>query len=274
MPEIYNKINKLDDILRSYGPALVAFSGGLDSSFLLWRAALINPGKILALTLDSLFMSPADRLDLSLVLENLRAKGIDFQHKVLTFDSLSWPEVSENSPQRCYFCKKKLAAIWKKEALASGLELVFEGGQKDDEKAHRPGKRAILEEGLKSPLAEASFTKEDIRKAGERFGLWGFERPSQACLASRVPFGEHLSAELLNKIYQTEEILIAHGFKGARARSAGSMLRLELLPEQMERVAGGEVDFWQQLPHLLASLGWSFITLDLKGYQNSCFDKV
>lgn len=265
------KLQQVSDRLVSLGSVTVAFSGGLDSTLLLYLAARALPGRVLALTVSSPLNPPADLEALPRVLESLWCLGLDFQHKIFNADILANPKVRNNSADRCYWCKKALADLWFAEAGRNELSWVAEGSQADDEHLYRPGRQALKEAGVLSPLAEAGLTKNDIKAALDHLGVWGSERPSQACLASRVPYGRKLTRPLLKLIGQTEALLLTWGLAGPlRARAHDNLLRLEIAPKHWPFLLNNEN--WPERLKVLKLLGWRFVTLDLAGYSSGVFD--
>lgn len=266
------KLTKVSRRLASLKGVAIAFSGGVDSALLLYLAAQALPGRVLALTVNSPLSSPADLEAAPRVVENLRRLGLEFSHQILMVDILANPKVRLNTVDRCYWCKKELTRLWFAEAGRLDLPWVLEGSQADDEHLHRPGSRALKEAGVLSPLAEAGLTKSEIRTALAGFDVWGADRPSQACLASRVPYGRKLTRPLLERIGQTENLLFSWSLTGAlRARAHGDLLRLETEPEHWPTLLSTE--FWPERLQKLRQLGWRFITLDLAGFNSGSFDR-
>lgn len=266
------KIQRALSRLASLGSVLAAFSGGLDSTLLLYLAARALPGRVLALTVSSPLNSPADLAAIPRALESLRELRLDFRHEFLAADVLSHPRIKKNPPDRCYWCKKVLTEMWFKTAGEKGLAWVVEGSQADDEGLYRPGRQALKEAGVLSPLAEAGLTKAEIKTALAHFGVWGAERPGQACLASRIPYGRALTRPLLRRIGQTETLLAAWGIHGPlRARAHNKLLRLEVEPGNWAVILENEL--WPERLAALKGLGWEFVTLDLAGFNSGVFDK-
>ena len=244
--------------MKGYGASAIAFSGGVDSSFLLYAAAsCLGEDKVLAITASSVFiptreLREAGELSGKLGIRQLR----------LALDPLSNKEVRNNSRERCYYCKRLIFSEMLKAAKDEGFEILCDGSNKDDEKDFRPGMRALSELGIKSPLREAGLTKEEIRELSREFGLSTAEKPSLACLASRLPYGDEITEEKLSKVEAAEEFLAGLGFKQYRVRLHGELARIELLPEEMDKAFARRAIICKEFK----ALGISFVSLDLEGY--------
>ena len=259
------KLADLRENLSNLGSALVAFSGGVDSSLLLKVAAEALPGKVVAAFVRSILNPAGD-------LENAAGLASDLGVPLVTlpFDPLVIPEIRENDPERCYHCKLALARLLLLEARRQGLAAVLEGSQADDARVYRPGRRALKESGLISPLADVGLEKEEIRTLSKALGLAAWNRPAAACLATRFPYHRTLTAEALEQVRAAEEKLVAEGFLGGRARHHGDIMRLELNPEDLARLL--ETELRTRLTADLTALGFKFVTLDLAGYRAGVFD--
>jgi uncharacterized protein len=259
------KLARLRKHLNQMGSALVALSGGVDSSVLLKIASASLPGKIVAVTARSPLNPPGE-------LEMARevAKASMVRHVEMDFAPLALEAIRTNQPDRCYHCKTALAGMLKSLASELGLAEILEGSHKDDMNVHRPGVKALIESGIKSPLADAALTKAELRKLAHIMGLPNWDAPSQACLATRFPYGTTLDKRKLEQVYKAERHLARIGLPGVRARHHGDILRLEFPPEYMTRL--GEKGLQRRLVRDLSRLDFRFVTVDLAGYISGGFD--
>lgn len=259
------KLKRLKEILAGMDSILVAFSGGVDSSLLLRVAMEVKPDRVQALTF-ALDTFPPKELE--------EAKQLAFllkvPHIILPISIIDLPEFCENSPERCYFCKKELFTQAQKAATEHGLTEIIEGTNADDQKDFRPGTRAIYELGIRSPLQEARLTKSEIRELSYGYQLPTWDRPSYACLASRFPYGVRITKEGLTRVAAGEEFLRELGFKQFRLRDHGSMARIEVEPDQFEDVLKDR----QTIIAFLRKLGYQYICFDLEGYRTGSMNQL
>jgi uncharacterized protein len=266
--ELRSKFNGLLASLRKKESVLVAFSGGVDSS-LLCAAAKISLGKrAVAVTANSTTLPPWELEEARRVANNLRVK-----HLIVNVNELRNPQFVENPPDRCYYCKKELLSELKRVAKREGLTAVVDGTNAEDLKHHRPGVRALLEEGVSSPLAEAGLTKEEIRIIADMLGLPTAKKPSMACLASRIPYGQRITAEKLSRIAKAESLIRRTlGVEQLRVRDYGDLARIEVGKGERNRFFDERV--MDLIVDELKSLGYSYITMDLEGYREGSMDEV
>ena len=267
--ELQSKHEELKRVLAELGRVLVAFSGGVDSTFLLKVAAdVLGPENVLAGTVRCAFV-PAHELEDARAL----AGEIGVRQRVFDADVLRHPDITRNSPDRCYYCKKALMGGLKQVAREEGLERVVEASNFDDAQSdYRPGLRAVRELGIRSPLREVRMGKAEIRELSRRLGLRTHDRPSSACLASRMPYGEAITEGKLARVAEAETILRKLGFRQFRVRTHGHLARIELgaqedtsglmAPEVRDRVIA---DFKE--------LGYLYVTLDLEGYRSGSMNE-
>lgn len=263
---IEQKYSQLGEILNSMGNIVVAFSGGVDSAFLL-KAALefLGPERVLAITADS-ETYPAREKEEAITL----AKEINAPHQVIHTSELSIPGYAENPVNRCYFCKNSLFDHLIPIAKDLGYQHVVFGAIADDLGDHRPGLQAAHEKGVRAPLLEAGLKKSEIRHLSRQFGLRTWDKPSFACLSSRVPYGEAITAAKLSMIDQAEDFLIQLGFRQVRVRQHDTLARIEVPTSEL-----GELLSVADTVHVkLKEIGYAYITMDLKGYRSGSLNEV
>ncbi|MBW1710536.1 MAG: ATP-dependent sacrificial sulfur transferase LarE [Deltaproteobacteria bacterium] len=259
------KFTDLKKILQGFESALVAFSGGVDSSLLLKAASDALPDRVVAITFRSILSPPGE-----VQAAQKTARDLGVKHLIIDFEPLDLEEIRSNPRDRCYHCKKNLAVLLKAEAEKRGLAVVLEGGNADDQMDYRPGGRAVIEAGLYSPLKEAGLAKADVRTLARKLGLKNWDRPALPCLATRFPYDTLLTSEALQQVFEAEKLLAEHGLFGGRARHHGDILRLELPQPLMGRVMDEELR--RTLVAGCKELGFRFVTLDLTGYLSGVFD--
>ncbi|MFH1760086.1 MAG: ATP-dependent sacrificial sulfur transferase LarE, partial [bacterium] len=225
-----DKITNLRSIIKSQESAVVAFSGGVDSTFLSVVAHEVLKDKMLAVTaLSSTYPQRERERAVNLARQN------NMPHLIITSEETEIENFCENSTDRCYFCKSELFEKLKEAARKNGLKHVFDGSNADDEKDYRPGMRAVKEMGIKSPLKEAGLTKDDIRTLSHEMGLETWNLPPMACLASRFPYGESITAEKLGKVEKAEAFLADNGLKMVRVRFMGDTAKIETDADSMAK---------------------------------------
>ncbi len=252
------KEERLRSFLRRFSSCAVAFSGGVDSSYLLAVCSEVVP-RVVAVTVHSPLMPGRDFEDAKRLAEKL---GVE--HVVV--ESLPPRRVVENPVDRCYHCKSHEFSLIKRVAEERGLEVVFDGSTAGDRGDYRPGIRALREHGVLSPLMVAGFFKEDIRAMLKKRGLWLWNKPPSACLASRIPWGTPLDYDVLEKVDKTEDFLREVGFSFVRARYENGGLRVEIGDD----VNPGEaVERIRDVYETLLSMGWRWVAVDVSGYMPS-----
>lgn len=261
------KLERLRASLRGFGSVVVAFSSGVDSTFLLRVAHDELGGSAVAVTIRS---RTFPRRELDEAADFCRAAGI--RHVIIDSDELDIPGFAENPPDRCYHCKKSMFGKIVAFAAASGLGAVLEGSNTDDDGDYRPGRRAVVELGVRSPLHDVGLSKAEIRALSGDLGLPTADKPSFACLASRFPYGERITAAGLERVERAEQWLMQAGLGLAqlRVRSHGDIARIEVPPRDIPRVAAraGEIS------DALENIGFAYAALDLKGYRTGSMNET
>ena len=261
------RLENLQEILKDMGSVLVAFSGGVDSSFLLHTAHEVLGERALALTFVSPFMS---RLELNRASQFCKDREIE--HILFDIDPLVDEEIRENPPDRCYHCKRQLFSQGLAEAQRLNIPYLVEGTQLSDASDHRPGHRALEELGIRSPLAEAGLDKEYVRFLSKELGLSSWNLPPMACLASRIPYGNVLDAETLARVEAAEDFMFEEGFRLLRVRDHARTARIEVALDEIERF--NDRDLCDRLVNHFKSLGYVAVTLDLEGYRTGRLNEL
>jgi uncharacterized protein len=261
------KTEKLESILADMGSVLIAFSGGIDSAFLLHVASETLKEKAKAAT----FISPIfSKNDLARA-ENF-AKRLRINYIRIKFDILSHKDFCKNDGMRCHFCKTKMIEELKKEAKKQDLDYVLDGSNLDDMNDYRPGLIVAQKSGIRSPLLEAGFTKEDIRKEARERKIEIWNTPSSACLASRIAFDTHIKEKYLQMIEKGEEFLHQLGFREVRVRYHPPIARIEVSTQEISRLAKSPIR--DNLVEKFKEFGFKYITLDLSGYRSGSMNDL
>ncbi len=263
---IDEKYEHLKAALSAAGGALVAFSGGVDSTFLAKVAFDVLGERALAVTIRSSIV-PAFELDEA----GQIARSIGIRHRFIDARVLDVEGFAENTPDRCYICKRALLSMLVGLAREEGLPGVVEGSNVSDASDYRPGMKAVEELGVGSPLVEAGLAKGEIRDLSRRLGLSTFDKPSNACLASRIPYGNRVTAEKLRTVENAEDFLRQRGYRTLRVRHHGRIARIELSPEETGRFLAEE-DLAEIARHI-KGFGFTYVTLDLEGYRTGSLNE-
>lgn len=260
------KYIKLQEILRNYGRLAIAFSGGVDSSFLVVVAKRTLGRDFLAIFMDIHSVPLLEKEEAEEFCERFEIPRI-----VLKYDELSIPGFAENPPDRCYICKKSLFTEIMKRAKEEGFDIVAEGSNADDVGDYRPGMKALSELGVKSPLTEAGLTKEEIRILSKELGLPTWDKPSKACLSSRFVYGERITEEKLRMVEIAEVYLQTLGIEQLRVRIHGENLaRIEVEQKDFEIVLENK----KKIISEFKKIGFLYVTLDLKGFRSGSMNEV
>jgi uncharacterized protein len=261
------RLARLEEVLRSLGGCLLAYSGGVDSTLLLAAARRALGERVAAATVRTVFHEREE-----IEAAQRRAAELGVPHETIELDLAGHPEVLANPPDRCYLCKRLVFGALRRRADEAGLPALADATHLDDLGERRPGLRALRELGVASPLAEAGLRKADVRELSASLGLPGADRPSSPCLATRVPYGSTITRHRLRRISGAERILRALGFAEVRVRDYDDLARIELLPADLERAAAPPLR--RSLVEPLRDLGYRYVTLDLAGYRSGSMDEA
>ena len=260
-----NKLTKVIDILKAMQSALLAYSGGVDSTFLL-KAIRMAGIKSLAVTASSEII-PFPEVSAAQEI----AKGLGVRHKVLERGAFTEDFLS-NTPERCFFCKSELFNNLTDIALSEGLRFVLDGSNRDDLMDCRPGQKAVSKYHVRSPLVEAGFSKSEIREFSRQLGLPTWNKPSSSCLATRIPYGRRITSETLKRIERSEDFIRSLGFHQIRVRDHGYVARIEIGEDEIALILKPERR--KSISETLRSLGYKYISLDLEGYKSGSMNRI
>lgn len=255
-----NKLEHLKEYLKGLGSVAVAFSSGVDSTFLLKVAHDVLGDKAIAITAQSCSFPKRELNEAKAFCEK---EGI--QHVICQSEELEIEGFSKNPPNRCYLCKKELFEKIGDIAKKNGIEYIAEGSNMDDNGDYRPGLIAVKELGVKSPLCEAKLTKAEIREYSKELGLPTWDKQSFACLSSRFVYGETISEEKLGMVEKAEQLLLDYGFHQVRVRIHGSLARIEIMPEEFPKLL--EKNVLEDIAKKFKEYGFTYVTMDILGYR-------
>ena len=262
------RVDSLLTQLSGMPGAVVAFSGGVDSSALLFACKLSLGEKVVAVTADSPSLPRQELAD-----ARSFAAEIGVEHQVIATTELSRSEYTRNASDRCYFCKTELFSVMVRELRAISVPdwPILYGAIGDDYDDHRPGARAAVDHGVLAPLAELDFTKDEVRRFSREHRLTTADKPSFACLASRVPYGTPVTSEVLARLEQAETVLRELGYRQYRVRHHGTVARVEILPDEFTKAMTLDRD---RIVEGVRAAGYTYVALDLQGYRTGSLNEV
>jgi uncharacterized protein len=261
------KFTTLKNRLKQMDRVIIAFSGGVDSTFLLKTASISGLSKVLAVTGVSASLSQEE----CGFAKNM-AESFDVDYRTITTEELENSSYTDNSPDRCYHCKKDLFLRLKDIAVRENFPFVLDGTNADDAKDWRPGSRASKEEGVESPLRDIGFSKQEIRDVSKSLGLSTWNKPATPCLSSRFPYGQKITIEALGRVEKAEAFIRKYGVKELRVRNHSEVARIEVLPEDFTKIMDGPVR--DEINNYLKSIGFKYVTIDLQGFRSGSANEL
>ncbi len=266
--QLEDKLARLKRIFQSMGKVLVAYSGGVDSTLLLKIAieTLGDGGAIAVTALSPLYP------ERELAAAKSMAETLKVRHVLIESNELEIGEFVKNPSNRCYYCKKKLFGELVSIAKEESVPFVVEGSTMDDDHDYRPGRIAVAELGIRSPLREAMLTKSDVRELSKKLNLKTWDKPSFACLASRFPYGEEINQKGLRMVDEAEDFLFSLGFRQVRVRHYEALARIEVFQEEMGRLLDSLLR--ERIVSRLKRIGYKYVTLDLQGFRSGSMNEV
>ncbi len=259
------KMDHLKTIISGMESAIVAYSGGVDSTFLVKIAQDVLGDSVTAVIMISPTLPKRELEDARKIAGNLGIKLVETESR-----EMDLPDFLANSSQRCYFCKDHSYDLLNKYAADNNIQNMIDGSNADDVSDHRPGQQAALEQGVRSPLREAGLTKQEIRKLARTHNLPNWDKPSSACLSSRIPYGTKITPSLLKQVEEAEEFLFKLGFDELRVRHHGDIARIEVPTAVFDQVMENRSD----IINFFKKLGFSYTTLDLTGFRSGSMNEV
>jgi len=257
---IEKKWDRLKTLLRGMNCAVLAYSGGVDSSLLLRATAEVMGPRLIAVTAVSETYPPGE---LEAATEFARSLGVT--HRILRTQELASEEFARNSPERCYFCKKELYGKLKKIAETEGISCILDGSNTDDLDDYRPGRKAAEEFSVRSPLVETGLSKSDVRELARFLNLPTWDKPSLACLSSRIPYGTRITPDIIETVKTAEDHLRVLGLRHVRVRHHGDIARIEIERDSFGQLLSNEAV--EKVTAALKGLGYTYVCLDLEGYR-------
>lgn len=267
MDTVDDKYSRLQQLIRDTGGLAVAFSGGVDSTFLAAVAVRVLGARAVAVTALSPTYPEWERREAADL-----ARRLAIKHVEITTHELDNPLFAHNPPDRCYYCKKELVEMVRKVAADEGLSVVADGSTRDDLSDHRPGRRAMCEGGVRSPLLEAGLTKDEVRELSRRLGLPTADKPSLACLASRIPYGSSITSDKLQAIDRLEGAVRSLGFRQLRVRHHGDVARIEVESDRIQQLC--DPSLRAAVVRAAKEAGFLYVAVDLEGYRTGSMNAV
>jgi len=261
------KEERLREIFRELDSVIVAYSGGVDSSYVAYVANAELGPRAVCITGQSASLPEYQRAEIDDVV-----KRFGFQHEIIKTEELENPGYRANNPDRCFFCKDELYAKLESVARTRGIGSIVDGSTVDDLGDYRPGRRAASQHAVRSPLIEAGLTKDEVRELSRRATLPTWDKPASPCLSSRIAYGTTVTIERLSKVDRGEEILREFGFREFRVRHHDQLVRIEIAPAEMDRVL--RKDLIDELAKRFRELGFKYVTLDLEGFRSGSMNEV
>ena len=261
------KEQQLRALFRELGSVVVAYSGGVDSSYVAYVANAELGPRAICITGQSASVPSYQEAEIERVVADF-----GFHHEVIQTEELDNPSYQANNPDRCFFCKDELYGKLEAIATVRGIEAIVDGSTTDDINDFRPGRQAAKQHAVRSPLIEVGMSKNEVRELSRRVGLPTWDKPASPCLSSRIAYGTTVTIERLSKVDRGEEILREFGFREFRVRHHDTLVRLEISPAEMDRVLRKEV--LDQLAARFRELGFKYVTLDLEGFRSGSMNEV
>lgn len=261
------KEQQLREIFRTLGSVIVAYSGGVDSSYVAYVANAELGPRAICITGESASLPSYQQAEIERAVSEF-----GFHHETIRTEELENPNYSANNADRCYFCKDELYSKLEAIAESRGIDCIVDGSTTDDLDDFRPGRRAAKQHAVRSPLIEVGMSKSEVRELSRRAGLPTWDKPASPCLSSRIAYGTTVTIERLSKVDRGEEILREFGFREFRVRHHDTLVRLEIAPAEMEQVL--RKDVLEQLAARFRELGFKYVTLDLQGFRSGSMNEV
>ncbi|HEY6217722.1 MAG TPA: ATP-dependent sacrificial sulfur transferase LarE [Pyrinomonadaceae bacterium] len=261
------KEERLREIFRELESVIVAYSGGVDSSYVAYVANAELGPRAVCITGESASLPAFQRAEIDRVVEKF-----GFQHEVIQTDELDNSSYSANNPDRCFFCKDELYTKLESVAHGRGIQTIVDGSTTDDLGDYRPGRRAAAQHAVRSPLIEVGLSKNEVRELSRRATLPTWDKPASPCLSSRIAYGTTVTIERLSKVDRGEEILREYGFREFRVRHHDQLVRLEISQSEMDRVLNQQI--FKELAARFRELGFKYVTLDLEGFRSGSMNEV